>query len=152
MTESLKISPQYRTWQPDTTLDFTGQGGFVRAVEMCGMGECRKKLDGTMCPSYMGTLDEEHSTRGRANALRSVLSGKVPKEEFTGKRLYEVMDLCLGVLRHARPSVPLMSTWRSSSMSSSTMRYRANGLPLRIGSSVASAVKSYRFAVAPLSN
>src|SRR4029077_12429806 len=96
MTESLKISPQYKTWEPRTTLDFSEQGGFVRAVEMCsGMGEGRKKLDGTMCPSYMGTLDEEHSTRGRANALRSVLSGKVPKEEFTGKRLYEVMDLCL---------------------------------------------------------
>src|SRR5438034_2619474 len=96
MTESLKISPQYQTWQTETTLDFTGQGGFARAVEMCsGMGECRKKLDGTMCPSYMGTLDEEHSTRGRANALRAVLSGKVPKEEFTGKRLHDVMDLCL---------------------------------------------------------
>ena len=76
--------------------------GFQRARWLCRgrgdvqrYGECRKKLDGTMCPSYMGTLDEEHSTRGRANALRSVLSGKVPKEEFTGKRLYEVMDLCL---------------------------------------------------------
>ena len=71
MTESLKISPQYKTWEPRTTLDFAAQGGFARAVEMCsGMGECRKKLDGTMCPSYMGTLDEEHSTRGRANALQ----------------------------------------------------------------------------------
>ncbi|MDP9129563.1 MAG: FAD-binding oxidoreductase, partial [Candidatus Binatota bacterium] len=96
MTESLKISPQYKTWEPQTTLDFTEQGGFARAVEMCsGMGECRKKLDGTMCPSYMGTLDEEHSTRGRANALRNVISGLVPKTEFTGKRLYDVMDLCL---------------------------------------------------------
>ncbi|MGH7846691.1 MAG: FAD-binding and (Fe-S)-binding domain-containing protein [Candidatus Binatia bacterium] len=96
MTESLRISPTYKTWQPETTLDFSGQGGFAAAVEMCsGMGECRKKLDGTMCPSYMGTLDEEHSTRGRANALRAVLSGKVPKEDFTGKRLFEVLDLCL---------------------------------------------------------
>ncbi|MDH3445748.1 MAG: FAD-binding oxidoreductase, partial [Deltaproteobacteria bacterium] len=56
MTESLKISPQYKTWEPPTTLDFSGQGGFTGAVEMCsGMAECRKKLDGTMCPSYMGT-------------------------------------------------------------------------------------------------
>src|SRR5262249_60902600 len=96
ITESLRISPACKTWEPQTTLDFSGQGGFVRAVEMCsGMWECRKKLDGTMCPSYMGTLDEEHSTRGRANGLRSVLSGKVPKQEFTGKRIYEVMDLSL---------------------------------------------------------
>ena len=48
-----------------------------------------------MCPSYMATRDEEHSTRGRANALRAVLSGQVPAADFTGKRLYEVMDLCL---------------------------------------------------------
>ena len=96
MTESLKISPRYETWEPRTTLDFSAQGGFAAAIEMCsGMGECRKKLDGTMCPSYMGTLDEEHSTRGRANALRNVISGRVPQQEFTGKRLYEVMDLCL---------------------------------------------------------
>ena len=96
MTESLRIGPSYKTWQPETILDFSSQGGFAAAVEMCsGMGECRKKLDGTMCPSYMATLDEEHSTRGRANALRAVLSGKVPKEEFGGKGLFEVLVLCL---------------------------------------------------------
>jgi len=96
MTESLRISPEYKAWQPETMLDFSSQGGFAAAIEMCsGMGECRKKLDGTMCPSYMATLEEEHSTRGRANALRAVLSGKVPKEEFTGERLHQVLDLCL---------------------------------------------------------
>ena len=96
MTDSLRQGPTYKSWQPETTLDFSEQGGFVASVEMCsGMGVCRKKLEGTMCPSYMATLDEEHSTRGRANALRAVLSGKVPKEDFVGKRLYEILDLCL---------------------------------------------------------
>jgi FAD/FMN-containing dehydrogenase/Fe-S oxidoreductase len=131
MTESLKISPQYKTWEPATTLDFTAQGGFARAVEMCsGMGECRKKLDGTMCPSYMGTLDEEHSTRGRANALRSVISGMVPKEEFAGKRLYDVMDLCLEC-KACKAECP-------SNVDMAKLKYefldhfhRANGLPLR---------------------
>jgi len=131
MTESLKISPQYKTWQPETTLDFGAQGGFVRAVEMCsGMAECRKKLDGTMCPSYMATLDEEHSTRGRANALRAVLSGKVGKEEFTGKRLYQVMDLCLEC-KACKAECP-------SNVDMAKLKYeflghyhRANGLPLR---------------------
>ena len=48
------------------------------AVEMCsGLGVCRKKLDGTMCPSYMATLDETHSTRGRANVLRLAMSGRL---------------------------------------------------------------------------
>ena len=38
-----------------------------------------------MCPSYMATRDEEHSTRGRANALRAVLSGKVPRRRLRGQ-------------------------------------------------------------------
>ncbi len=131
MTESLKISPQYKTWEPRTTLDFSEQGGFVRAVEMCsGMGECRKKLDGTMCPSYMGTLDEEHSTRGRANALRSVLSGKVPKEEFTGKRLYDVMDLCLEC-KACKAECPSNVDMAKIKYEFLDHYHRANGLPLR---------------------
>jgi FAD/FMN-containing dehydrogenase/Fe-S oxidoreductase len=131
MTESLKISPQYQTWQPQTTLDFSEQGGFARAVEMCsGMGECRKKLDGTMCPSYMGTLDEEHSTRGRANALRAVLSGKVAKAEFTGKRLYEVMDLCLEC-KACKAECPSNVDMAKLKYEFLDHYHRANGLPLR---------------------
>jgi FAD/FMN-containing dehydrogenase/Fe-S oxidoreductase len=96
ITEHLRYSPQYVTWTPPTTLDFGPQGGFAAAVELCnGVGVCRKTLEGTMCPSYMATRDEEHSTRGRANALRAVLSGALPPAEFTGRRLWEVMDLCL---------------------------------------------------------
>jgi Fe-S oxidoreductase len=94
------------------------------------MGECRKKLEGTMCPSYMGTLDEEHSTRGRANALRTVLSGKVPKQDFTGKRLHEIMDLCLEC-KACKAECP-------SNVDMAKLKYEfldhyhgANGLPLR---------------------
>ena len=131
MTESLKISPRYETWEPETTLNFKDQGGFARAVEMCsGMGECRKKLDGTMCPSYMGTLDEEHSTRGRANALRAVLSGKVPKEEFTGTRLHEVMDLCLEC-KACKAECPSNVDMAKLKYEFLDHYHRANGLPLR---------------------
>jgi Fe-S oxidoreductase len=131
MTESLKISPQYKTWQPQTTLDFSEQGGFARAVEMCsGMGECRKKLDGTMCPSYMGTLDEEHSTRGRANALRSAISGRAPQAEFTGKRLYEVMDLCLEC-KACKAECPSNVDMAKLKYEFLDHYHRANGLPLR---------------------
>ena len=72
------------------------EGGFARAVELCnGAGVCRKLQTGTMCPSFMVTRDEEHSTRGRANALRMVLSGALPPEELTGQRLFDTYDLCL---------------------------------------------------------
>ena len=77
-------------------LDFSHEHGFDRAIEMCnGAGICRKETTGTMCPSFMATREEEHATRGRANALRAALSGRLPHAELTSKRMYEVMDLCV---------------------------------------------------------
>ena len=67
------------------------------AVEMCsGVGACRKKLSGTMCPSYMATREEADSTRGRANVLRLAMSGQVDGESGLGDDgVYEALDLCL---------------------------------------------------------
>jgi FAD/FMN-containing dehydrogenase/Fe-S oxidoreductase len=95
MTENLRYGAHYRAELPVLELDWRDQRGFDRAVEMCnGAGVCRKD-SGTMCPSFMVTREEEHSTRGRANALRAVLSGDLAPEELTGRRLYEVLDLCV---------------------------------------------------------
>jgi FAD/FMN-containing dehydrogenase/Fe-S oxidoreductase len=96
LTDNLRWGPDYKTIEINTHLDFSRQGGFARAIEMCnGAGVCRKREVGTMCPSYHATMEEEHSTRGRANALRAALSGTLPAEEFTSRRMYEVLDLCL---------------------------------------------------------
>jgi FAD/FMN-containing dehydrogenase/Fe-S oxidoreductase len=96
MTENLRYGPQYKTLTLNTHYDFSREGGFATAVELCnGAGVCRKKNEGTMCPSYMVTLEDKHSTRGRANLMREILSGKLPPEEFTGKELHETLDLCL---------------------------------------------------------
>lgn len=95
-TSSLRFGADYQAVSIDTHLDFSSEGGFARAVEMCnGMGACRKRDVGTMCPSYHATLEEEHSTRGRANALRAALSGVLPIQEFTSSRMHQVFDLCL---------------------------------------------------------
>ena len=48
-----------------------------------------------MCPSFMATRDEEHSTRGRANMLRAAISGSIPAAELTSPRMYQVMELCV---------------------------------------------------------
>jgi Fe-S oxidoreductase len=131
MTEHLRYGPEYRAWEPETLLDFSGQGGFAGAVEMCnGIGVCRKKLEGTMCPSYMATLDEEHSTRGRANAFRAVLSGKLPRSEFTGRRMYEVLDLCLEC-KACKAECPANVDMAKIKYEFLAHYYRANGLPLR---------------------
>ena len=97
MTENLR----YGTGLPcgrsscQPSLDFSQDGDYAGAVEMCnGMGTCRK-LEGSMCPSYMATRDEEHSTRGRANLLRAALSGQLPEGAISSQRLYQALDLCL---------------------------------------------------------
>ena len=96
MTENLRVDPSYRTLGLRTGFAYSEEGSFASAIEMCnGQGACRKVLSGTMCPSYMATRDEEHSTRGRANALRAAISGALPVDALASERLYEVMDLCL---------------------------------------------------------
>lgn len=96
MDENLRYGPHYRTPEVETFFLFEKEGGFQRAVEMCsGVGHCRKQQVGTMCPSYMATLEEEHSTRGRANALRAALAGNLDDKGLTSEKLFEVMDLCL---------------------------------------------------------
>ncbi|MCH8988705.1 MAG: FAD-binding protein, partial [Chloroflexi bacterium] len=95
MDQNLRYGGDYRAPSLPTKLDFSIDTDFAGAVEMCnGMGACRK-LDGAMCPSYIATRDEEHSTRGRANLLRAALSGKLPEGAMTSRRLFEAMDLCL---------------------------------------------------------
>ena len=96
MTENLRYGTTYKTLSPKTGFEFSEEGNFATAIEMCnGQGACRKVHGGTMCPSYMATRDEEHSTRGRANALRAAMSGTIPTDMLTSDRLYQVMDLCL---------------------------------------------------------
>ena len=95
MDQNLRYGADYRADFPDTRLDFSTDTNFAGAVEMCnGMGACRK-LEGTMCPSFIATRDEEHSTRGRANLLRAAMSGKLPEGTITSKRLFDALDLCL---------------------------------------------------------
>ncbi len=96
MRENLRYGSDYETAPIPTKLDWTADGSFAGAIERCnGVGACRKVNAGAMCPSYMATREEEHSTRGRANALRGALSGAIPLDEIRSDRMFEVLDLCL---------------------------------------------------------
>ncbi|HXH13055.1 MAG TPA: anaerobic glycerol-3-phosphate dehydrogenase subunit C [Alphaproteobacteria bacterium] len=131
MTEHLRYTPSYRAIELKTHFGFEKEGGFARAVERCtGVGECRKKLDGTMCPSYMATLEEEHSTRGRANALRAALSGRLPQEELTSHRMYEVLDLCLEC-KGCKAECPINVDMAKLKYEFLAHYYAAHGTPLR---------------------
>ncbi len=99
----LRFHPEYRLREPATVFDWSAAEGFGRAVESCiGVGKCRKIDAGTMCPSYMVTLDELHSTRGRANALREAMLGEIlggggdPRHlGIADPHLRDALDLCL---------------------------------------------------------
>ena len=130
MTENLRFGTDYNTIKIDTYFDFSSQDGFGRAIEMCnGVGACRKTLTGTMCPSFIGTREEEHSTRGRANALRSIISGALPHTEFTSERLQEVLDLCLGC-KACKAECPSNVDMAKIKYEVLAHYHKANGLPL----------------------
>lgn len=159
MTESLRLGPDYRAVHPPPVFDYSADGGFAGAVELCnGNGACRKLDSGAMCPSFMVTREEEDSTRGRANALRTAMSGLIPIEEYTGRRMYEVMELCVQC-KACKAECPsnvdlarlksewLNAYWKSNRMPLRTRLFaslpelarRASGPAARVGNRVASA-------------
>jgi len=129
-TRNLRFDGAHQTPEVPTIMDFSADGGFARAVELCsGVGACRKR-DGTMCPSYQATLEEEHSTRGRANALREVIANGIPGADLGSERLYEVLDLCLSCkgCKAECPSSVDMAKIKAEALQA---YYDRNGTPLR---------------------
>jgi len=92
----LRLGPNYRPRQIETHFDFSSDGGLAGAALRCvGIGKCRKVDAGTMCPSYMVTREERHSTRGRARLLFEALTGDVLAGGFTDDAVREALELCL---------------------------------------------------------
>ena len=96
LTDNLRMGAGYVSPNPPTFFDFSEFGGLGGAVEMCsGLGACRKKSEGTMCPSYMATKEEKDVTRGRANVLRLAMTGRLKEAGLDDHGVYESLDLCL---------------------------------------------------------
>jgi FAD/FMN-containing dehydrogenase/Fe-S oxidoreductase len=96
-TENLRLGADYKPLQPETHFKFLDDGGsFANAAARCiGLGACRKVDSGAMCPSYMVTLEEEHSTRGRAHMLFELLQGEVVDGGWKNEQVKQALDLCL---------------------------------------------------------
>jgi FAD/FMN-containing dehydrogenase/Fe-S oxidoreductase len=94
--ENLRLGPEYDHPEPRT--DFTypdDKHSFSFAMRRCvGVGECRKEEHGTMCPSYMVTREEMHSTRGRAHLLFEMLEGNPLTGGWKDEHVREALDLC----------------------------------------------------------
>ncbi len=153
LTSNLRFGAGYVSPNPFTFFDYSDYGGMGGAVEMCsGVGACRKKLNGTMCPSYMATRDEADSTRGRANVLRLAMTGKLGEAGLGDDGVMKVLDLCLEC-RACKAECPVgvdVARFKSEFLADHHARH---GTPLQaraLGGIAQASVWGSRFA--PLSN
>ena len=95
LDEHLRVAAYH---PPDVSTHFAylAEGSFADAAMRCvGVGKCRKTDGGAMCPSYMGTGEETHATRGRARLLFEMMQGEVITDGFRSDAVREALDLCL---------------------------------------------------------
>ncbi len=97
ITSNLRLGTDYRPIEPKTHFQFPeDSGSFSQATLRCvGVGKCRRTGGGVMCPSFMVTREEEHSTRGRARLLFEMLEGDELTDVWRDDSVREALDLCL---------------------------------------------------------
>ncbi len=95
--DNLRLGTDYAPPQVKTHFQFPeDQGSFAAATLRCvGVGKCRRVEGGTMCPSFMVTREEMHSTRGRAQLLFEMLQGNPIRGRWRDRDVREALDLCL---------------------------------------------------------
>ncbi len=116
-TENLRIGAGYQPAQAKTWFQYPADNGsFSEATERCvGVGACRKQDHGTMCPSYMATREEKHSTRGRARLLWEMMQGNVLRDGWRNHQVKDALELCLSC-KACKTECPVnvdMATWKS---------------------------------------
>ncbi len=133
MDKSLRYEIDREEPELKTLMDFSDSEGILKAAEKCnGSGDCRKThlVSGAMCPSYHATKNEKDTTRGRANALRELLTSSDKANKFDHPELKEVFDLCLSCKACSSecPSNVDIATLKAEFL----YQYQeANGYPLR---------------------
>ena len=95
--EDLRLGADYKPWNPPLHFALPeDSGSLASAVTRCvGVGACRKTDAGAMCPSFMATGEELHSTRGRAHMLWELMQGEVLPNQWQNAAVKESLDLCL---------------------------------------------------------
>ncbi|MCH8556925.1 MAG: FAD-binding protein [Balneolia bacterium] len=146
MREGLRFSPDEKPVQPKTIFKWQGEGGFSEALDLCnGAGVCRKThhSGGTMCPSYMATLEEKDSTRGRANVFRQLFKTR-NAEAFESEEIRDALSYCLSCkacksecpanVDMARMKAEFMQGWHNIKGVNFATRFWTNPFPfLKLG-------------------
>ena len=98
ITSGLRLGTSYNPWSPPTHFKFTqDDGSFAKATLRCvGVGKCRRTRNAFMCPSFLVTREEKHTTRGRAHALFEMFRRDLlGKKGWNSKEVLDSLDLCL---------------------------------------------------------
>ncbi|MFI6930788.1 FAD-binding and (Fe-S)-binding domain-containing protein [Streptomyces sp. NPDC050287] len=104
LDENLRLGADWAPYDPrDLHFRFPDDGGsFAQAANRCvGVGKCRQHTNqggAVMCPSYQVTMEEEHSTRGRARLLFEMLDGhgdSAIRDGWRSEAVRDALDLCL---------------------------------------------------------
>lgn len=121
LDDQLRMGPRYAPADPVTHYRYPeDKGSFARAANRCvGVGECRRHEGGVMCPSYLVTREERHSTRGRARLLFEMLRGETITGGWHDEAVAEALDLCLAC-KGCKSDCPVnvdMATYKAEFMS-----------------------------------
>src|SRR6185437_1686711 len=121
ITDNMRIGADYNPPEPQTHFAYVGDHhSFARAALRCvGVAACRREGGGTMCPSYMVTREEKHSTRGRARMLFEMMNGEVIEDGWKSKEVKDSLDLCLSC-KGCKGDCPVnvdMATYKSEFLS-----------------------------------
>ncbi len=100
LDENLRLGTDYHPQEPDTHFAYPEDNGrFSHAALRCvGVGKCRKhevESETVMCPSFLATQEEKHTTRGRSRLLFEMLEGDETPNAWDNDDVYEALDLCL---------------------------------------------------------
>jgi FAD/FMN-containing dehydrogenase/Fe-S oxidoreductase len=121
LTDNLRLGPDYNPPQVETHFKYPNdQRAISRAILRCvGIGACRNHSGQTMCPSYMVTREEEHSTRGRARLLWEMMNGDVVSDGWKSEEVKDALDLCLSCkgCKHDCPVNVDMATYKAEFLS-----------------------------------
>ncbi|MHB1857073.1 MAG: FAD-binding and (Fe-S)-binding domain-containing protein, partial [Acidobacteriaceae bacterium] len=119
--DNLRLGAGYQAKSVKTHFQFPEDGGsFSNATLRCvGVGLCRKEDAGTMCPSYMATREEQHSTRGRAHLLWEMLQGELQPQGWQSTAVKDALELCLSckACKHECPVNVDVATYKAEFLS-----------------------------------
>jgi FAD/FMN-containing dehydrogenase/Fe-S oxidoreductase len=118
LDSDIRLGPEYQPPDLDSWFAYPKLGGFAQTTIHCvGVGKCRRRNVGNevMCPSYLVTHEEKHTTRGRAHLLQEMVRGDIISDGWDSAEVEDALSLCLACkgCKKDCPTGVDMATWKA---------------------------------------